>query len=86
MENLKFKTTIKCAGCIARVTPFLDDKIGKENWQVDVQNPDKILTVVKDEHLSEEDVIQAVQEAGYKAEKLNADLVNGSEKSGLKTN
>ena len=53
---------------------------------MDVQNPDKILTVVKDEHLSEEDVIQGVQEAGYKAEKLNADLVNGSEKSGLKTN
>ena len=71
MENLKFKTTIKCSGCISRATPFLDERIGKENWQVDVQNPDKILTVVKDENLSEDEIIKAVQDAGFKAEKLN---------------
>jgi hypothetical protein len=71
METLKFKTTIKCSGCIAKATPFLDEKVGRENWEVDVQDPDKVLTVVKDEHVSESEVIKAVQEAGFKAEKLN---------------
>ena len=71
METLKFKTTIKCSGCVAKATPFLNEKVGKENWEVDTENPDKILTVVKDENLSESEVIKAVQEAGFKAEKLN---------------
>lgn len=71
METLKFKTTIKCAGCIAKATPFLDEKVGKDNWEVDIQNPDKVLTVVRDENLGEDEVIKAVQEAGFKAEKLN---------------
>jgi copper chaperone len=71
METMKFKTTIKCSGCIEKATPVLDEKVGKDKWQVDTQNPDKILTVVKDEHLNEGDVINAVQQAGFKAEKLN---------------
>lgn len=71
METLKFKTTIKCSGCIAKATPFLDEKVGKDNWEVDVQNPEKVLTVVNDNNLTEEEVIKAVQEAGFKAEKVN---------------
>ncbi len=70
METLKFKTTIKCAGCIAKATPFLDETIGKDKWKVDVDNPGKILTVVAD-HLGQEEVIKAVQEAGFKAEEVN---------------
>lgn len=71
METLKFKTTIKCSGCIAKATPFLDEKVGKDNWEVDVQNPEKVLTVVNDNNLTEDEVIKAVQEAGFKAEKVN---------------
>ncbi|MCA0398855.1 MAG: heavy metal transport/detoxification protein [Bacteroidetes bacterium] len=71
METLKFKTTIKCSGCIAKATPFLDEKVGKDNWEVDVQNPEKLLTVVNDNNLTEDEVIKAVQEAGFKAEKVN---------------
>lgn len=71
METLKFKTTIKCSGCVGKATPFLNEVAGEDNWEVDVQNPDKILTVASDEKLDAEAVIKAVQEAGYKAEKLN---------------
>lgn len=71
MKTLKFKTTIKCSGCIAKATPFLDETIGKDNWKVDIENPDKVLTIVKDENLGEEVVIKAVQEAGFKAEKVS---------------
>ncbi len=71
MENLKFRTTIKCSGCVANVTSALNETVGAENWNVDIQNPEKILTITKDESISEEQVIKAVQKAGYKAERLD---------------
>ena len=71
METMKFKTTIKCSGCIAKATPFLNEKVGKDNWEVDIENPDKVLTVKKDEKITEGEVIKAVQEAGFRVEKLN---------------
>lgn len=46
METIKFKTTIKCSGCVAKVTPFLNEALGEDNWEVDYNNPSKILTVV----------------------------------------
>lgn len=70
METLKFKTTIKCSGCVSKATPFLNRALGEENWEVDVKNPDKILTVVKESETTEQDVLKAIQEAGYKAEKV----------------
>ena len=70
METLKFKTNIKCSGCIAKATPFLNKAVGEENWEVDLQNPDKILTIATDEAVSEEELIQLVQDAGYKAERV----------------
>lgn len=68
MEALKFKTTIKCSGCVANVTPFLNEALGKDNWEVDYSNPQKILTVVGNEDKTK--VIEAVEKAGYKAETL----------------
>ena len=68
METLKFKTTIKCSGCVANVTPFLNEALGEGKWQVDYNNPQKVLTVV-DEY-DKTKVIQAVEKAGYKAESL----------------
>jgi copper chaperone len=68
MKSLKFKTNIKCEGCVANVTPHLDAAVGEENWQVDTTSPLKILTV---EALSEQSVIDAVQKAGFKIEKVD---------------
>ena len=70
METLKFKTTIKCTGCLANVTPALNEAVGEDNWEVDIQNPDKVLTIASAEELSETEVIKAIEGAGYKAEKL----------------
>lgn len=70
METMKFKTTIKCSGCVATVTPYLNETVGANNWQVDLQNPEKILTVQTDDKSKENEVIQKLQAAGYKAEKL----------------
>lgn len=65
MEKLLFKTNIKCGGCVATVTPFLNKTVGENNWQVDTQNPDKLLTV---EGATVDQVKEALKEAGYKAE------------------
>ena len=68
MDALTFKTNIKCSGCIAKATPFLDKVAGKDNWEVDVTNPDKILRIETDKNVIAGDIITAVTEAGYKAE------------------
>ncbi|GAA4452904.1 hypothetical protein GCM10023189_17070 [Nibrella saemangeumensis] len=67
METLKFKTNIKCGACVATVTPHLNKLEGVERWDVDLQNPNRILTVEADS-ASEQEVVKAITEAGYKAE------------------
>ena len=69
MKTIQVKTNIMCGSCIAKVTPTLNQIIGNNNWSVDTNNPAKILTV-KSEILNEEDVINAVAQAGYKAVSL----------------
>lgn len=70
MKTLKFKTNIKCAGCLARVSPNLNETVGEDNWEVDINTPEKILTVVSDE-VDESSVIFAINEAGFKADSIN---------------
>lgn len=69
MKELKFKTNINCGGCVSAVTPHLDKKEGIEKWEVDTNNPDKILTVHTDA-LTQEEVIETVKAAGYNAEAI----------------
>lgn len=70
MKKIELKTNIMCGSCIAKVTPALNEAVGENNWQVDTANPKKVLTVTSDK-LSEEEVISAVEKAGYKAESLS---------------
>ena len=69
METLSFKTNINCNNCIAKVKPFLNQLENIENWQVDINNADKILSVSGEEELNAEEVIEAVQKAGFSIEK-----------------
>jgi copper chaperone len=70
METLKFKSNIKCGGCIATVTPFLNEVKGIEKWEVDVQNPQKIL-IVQSNGVSEKEIVAVVKKASYVAERVN---------------
>lgn len=54
---------------MAAVTPILNQTVGEGNWQVDTQNPHKVLTVQAND-VTAEAVTKAVQQAGYKAEPL----------------
>jgi len=70
METIQFKTNIKCSGCIEKVTSVLNETAGTDNWQVDIDNPAKILTVSAN-GLTEEAIKTAVEKAGFKAEKID---------------
>ena len=68
MNTQKFKTNIKCMGCISTVTPYLNKTVGENNWEVDLQDPNRILSVPAEE--SAEKVVQTVKEAGFTIEKV----------------
>lgn len=69
MKTIQFKTNIKCSGCIAKVSPELNKTVGRDNWKVDLESPDKVLTVF-DEEVNETDIQEALAKVGYKAEKI----------------
>jgi copper chaperone len=66
----KFKTNINCSGCIAKVTPYLNETEGIKQWSVDTNNPNKILSIEMDS-LSEDEIKNVVTKAGFKIEELN---------------
>lgn len=69
MATYKFKTSLKCNGCIQTITPSLNNTKGIEHWEVDLNSDDKILTIVSFS-LTEAELIEVINKAGYKAEKL----------------
>jgi copper chaperone CopZ len=64
--STRFKTTIKCSGCVDAVAPFLNETVGEGKWNVDLQSQPKILTV--NTEINDKQVIEAMNKAGYKAE------------------
>ena len=70
MKAKQYKTNIMCGDCIAKVTPVLNEKFGESNWQVDIKNPKKILSITS-ENATETEVNDVLKKVGYKAEELN---------------
>ena len=68
MKTTQYKTNLKCSGCVEKVTPYLNESIGENNWNVDLEKPVKILSVPTE--VNESTVKEILQKAGYKAEKL----------------
>jgi len=71
MIKKKFKTNINCNNCLNSVTPFLNQEMDIEEWQVDLEHPDRILSA----SLEEDDaslVISAIEKAGFKAELIES--------------
>lgn len=69
MTTLQFNTNINCGNCIKSVTPFLNALESIEAWEVDTNNPEKVLTVNTEETTAtvEAAVLDALQQAGFKA-------------------
>ncbi|GAC1314028.1 MAG: hypothetical protein NVSMB24_38120 [Mucilaginibacter sp.] len=70
METLKFKTNINCGGCIANVTPALNELKDIQHWEVDTTDPNKVLTVKADNDLTAGQVIAALKQKGYNAQSI----------------
>ncbi|UZR99387.1 heavy-metal-associated domain-containing protein [Chondrinema litorale] len=70
MENMKFKTTINCGGCLKSVTPSLNKVDGINHWEVDLDNPDKVLSV-DSSSASEKEVVEAVKKVGFEIERID---------------
>ena len=68
MEERKFKTSAKCMGCVNAIAAKLNNVVSQENWSIDLTSHDRVLTVKSD--ASDEDIVKAVTEAGFKIEKL----------------
>jgi copper chaperone len=65
---MKYKTNLKCAGCVAKIAPLLDAQPQVEKWEADLLSPDKTLTVQGS--LSPEQLKALLQQAGFKAEEM----------------
>lgn len=68
MEERKFKTSAKCMGCVNAIAAKLNNVVSQENWSIDLNSPDRVLTVKSD--APDGDIVKAVTEAGFKIEKL----------------
>jgi|APIni6443716594_1056825.scaffolds.fasta_scaffold151016_2 copper chaperone len=69
MTKLRFKTNLKCNGCIRAITPGLESLNIIEHWSVDLENQDKVLEMEAPEEVSEL-VITSVKKAGYQISRL----------------
>lgn len=67
MKTLKFKTNINCSGCVAKVTPTLNNIEGVDEWKVDTTVPEKILEI-KTDNLTSTEIIEKIKDAGFNAE------------------
>jgi copper chaperone len=69
MKTIRFKTNLKCGGCVKAITPGLESLNIIDTWSVDLENPDRILEIKTPEDVSEQ-VIESVKKAGYQISRL----------------
>lgn len=73
MNVIKFKTSLKCGGCVNAIRPHLNKIKEIQNWEVDLDNPDKILSIYTDSELTRElhnSILSSFKDLGYKAEMI----------------
>ncbi len=69
MATLRFKTDLKCNGCVQKISSFLSKIKEIKEWKVDLNEADRTLTVEGND-LVAADIISALKQAGYKAEQI----------------
>jgi len=69
MKILRFKTSLKCGGCVNAITPGLNTLPEIEKWNVDLENPDKVLEVEASKDISQT-IMDSVKKAGYQISQL----------------
>lgn len=69
MKTIRFKTNLKCGGCIKAITPGLESLNIIDSWSVELENPNRVLEIKAPEDVSEQ-VIESVKKAGYQISRL----------------
>jgi copper chaperone len=69
MDTLRFKTNLKCSGCIAAITPGLKDIDGISSWKVDLISPQRTLEVETTADKASE-ILEVIKKAGYEISQL----------------
>lgn len=69
MKTSRFKTNAKCSGCVDKIAAALDSVVKRNQWNLDLSTPEKILEITSD--MSDADIIKIIENAGFKAEIIN---------------
>jgi len=48
MTTHRYRTDLRCQGCVATITPWLGEEPDIASWRAETDSPDKVLTVVGD--------------------------------------
>ena len=68
MSTSKFKTNIKCSGCVEKVTAPLNATVGLGKWSVDLNDPNRTLSL--EGEVNETKMKEALEKVGYRAERI----------------
>ena len=64
---MKFKTNVKCGGCVSAIGAKLNEVIKADEWSIDLAT--KVLEVKAD--IPSKTVVDTVSAAGFKAEQID---------------
>lgn len=67
---MNFKTNLQCSGCVSKIQNELDKHEGILQWKVDLDSPDKILTV-HSKGVTAQEIEGIVQSKGFSIEPIS---------------
>ncbi len=71
MERICFKTNVDTQSGLLKITPLLNEAVGVGNWKVEVDSPDRLLTICIDKTAEISNAVKAMHKAGYHAENVD---------------
>lgn len=69
MEKIILKTDLSCKHCVMKVEPVLKNGKGIKDYSVDLEHPDKLVTITS-EGADIKEIIAGFNKAGYIAEMI----------------
>ncbi len=72
---MKFKTNAKCMGCKTRILNAVNEKFPDMQWDLDLQNADKVLEChgIPDNSETAQKIVDAIEETGFKGSFIPAE-------------
>lgn len=66
---MTFKTNAQCMGCLANIEEILQGKMNREEWNLDLSDSNRPLTVTSDK-LSAGEIVELISKAGFKIKQM----------------